>query len=155
VSDEAEDLPPPEPADETVFDGYRTLSEWRYQIRKFLAFSERAARTAGLPPQHHQVLLAVKGLPDGRTPTIRTLAERMLLKPNSMVELVDRLVAKGLAKRARDGRDVIVVLTPKAERILERLSRAHWRQLQTVGPAMIAALAAITDAVREREPPAQ
>jgi DNA-binding MarR family transcriptional regulator len=135
--------------EQVIFDGYRTLSEWRYQIRKFLAFSERAARAAGLPPQHHQVLLAIKGLPEGKSPTIRVLAERMLLKANSMVELVDRLAAKGLVKRARAGRDVIVVLTAKSERLLEQLSRAHWRQLQTVGPTLISALSAITAAARD------
>jgi DNA-binding MarR family transcriptional regulator len=136
-----------EPIGEVVFGGYRTLAEWRYQIRRFLAFSEQAARAAGLPPQHHQALLAIKGLPASLAPTIRVLAERMLLKPNSMVELVDRLAAKGLVKRAHPGRDVTVLLTAKAERILEKLSRAHWRQLQIVGPQLIAELSAITASV--------
>jgi DNA-binding MarR family transcriptional regulator len=74
----------------------RALSEFRYQIRKFLHFSERAARAHGLEPQQHQLLLAIKGF-DGKShgPTIGYLAERLQVRHHSAVELVDRTSATG------------------------------------------------------------
>src|SRR3954454_18233753 len=77
----------------------RTLSEFRFQIRRFLRFSEDAARAKGLEPQQHQTLLAIKGVPVGEDPTIALLAHRMQLAHHTMVELVDRVVDKGLAVR--------------------------------------------------------
>ncbi len=71
---------------------YYALAEIRYQIRRFLHFSEEAAREAGLVPQQHQLLLALKGLPAGRKATISELAERLQLRHHSTVELIDRLV---------------------------------------------------------------
>src|SRR3954451_7590270 len=100
---------------------YRRLSEFRYQMRRFLRFSEDAARLRGLEPQQHQSLLAIKGLPAGVQPTIVNLAERMQLAHHSMVELVDRITEKGLAVRTRsteDRRNTCVVLTPKGEKVL-------------------------------------
>jgi DNA-binding MarR family transcriptional regulator len=126
---------------------YRALAELRYQIRKFLAFSEGAARAVGLVPQHHQMLLAIKGLPRQLAPTVRVLAERLALRPNSTVELIDRLVEKGLLRRGQepeDGRRVRVNLTAKAERLLEQLSAMHTRQLEVVGPVLAEALAPFT-----------
>lgn len=133
----------PEQAEESAFVNYAALAEWRYRMRKFVAFSEEAARAAGLQPQHHQVLLAIKGLPPSLTPTIRVLAERLTVQPHSMVELLDRLEEKRLVRREQrpeDGREVRAVLTPKAERLLEQLSIMHSRQLQIMGPALIEAL---------------
>src|SRR5262245_38534659 len=75
---------------------YRALAEFRYLVRRFLAFSEAAARAAGLRPQQHQLLLAVKGLPAGMKPTIRVLAERLQLRHHSTVELADRMEEQGL-----------------------------------------------------------
>ncbi len=70
---------------------YQALAELRYQVRLFLHFSEEAARKAGLEPQQHQLMLAIKGLPKGMRPTIGTLAERMQIQHHSTVELVNRL----------------------------------------------------------------
>src|SRR5436190_22442147 len=75
---------------------YRALAEFRYQIRCFVSFSERAARSAGIEPQQHQLLLALKGLPGELTPSIGTLAERLCVTHHTTVGLVDRLVAAGL-----------------------------------------------------------
>lgn len=122
---------------------YRALAELRHQIRRFLAFSEREARAAGLEPQQHQLLLAVKGLPAGSRPTIGTLAERLVLRHHTVVGLVDRLVAARLAVRRRDaedGRTIHVCITPRGERLLRRLSLTHRAELRTAGPALAAAL---------------
>ena len=81
------------------------MAELRYQIRRFLRFSENAARQAGIEPQQHQLLLAVRGLPDALKPTIGVLAERMQLQHHSTVELIDRLVERGfLCPTALHGR---------------------------------------------------
>src|SRR4029453_19373862 len=74
---------------------FKAMAELRYQIRRFLRFSENAAREAGIEPQQHQLLLAVRGLPGGLKPTIGVLAERMQLQHHSTVELIDRLVDRG------------------------------------------------------------
>jgi DNA-binding MarR family transcriptional regulator len=124
---------------------YRSLADWRYRIRQFLAFTERAARDAGLEPQQYQLLLMVKGLPPTLSPTISVLAERMAVRHHSMVELVDRLVERGLVRRERgsvDRREVLVVLTPAAERVVRRISLKHHRQLKSAAPALIEALSA-------------
>src|SRR5258708_17635778 len=80
---------------------FRALAEFRYQIRIFLNGSEEAARAAGLEPQQYQLLLALRGLPLGRDASIRELAERMQLRQNSVVELVDRLERRALLRRGR------------------------------------------------------
>ena len=116
---------------------YRALAEFRYQIRRFLHFSETAARAAGLEPKQHQLLLTIKGLPPELRPTVRTLAERMQLRHHSAVELIDRLERAGLAARHRgdgDRREVLVQLLPKGERLLRALSLHHQNELQNRGP---------------------
>src|ERR671922_1230191 len=98
---------------ETIMDqpNFKAMAEFRYQIRRFLRFSENAARQAGIEPQQHQLLLAVKGLPDGVSPTIGVLAERMQLQHHSTGGLIDRLVERGFLVRLRatnDKRQVLV-----------------------------------------------
>ncbi len=118
---------------------YRSLAEFRYQIRRFLHFSEMAARTAGLEPKQHQLLLTIKGLPPDLRPTVRTLAERMQLKHHSAVELIDRLERSGLVARHRaeeDRREVLIELLPKGERLLRTLSLHHQNELQNSGPRL-------------------
>src|SRR5881409_2559150 len=84
---------------------YQALAEFRYQIRRFLRFSEQMARAAGIEPQQHQLLLAVKGLPEGRRAIIGELADRLQLQHHSVVELVDRLEERGFVQRNRDEGD--------------------------------------------------
>src|SRR5947209_3296649 len=84
---------------------YQSLAELRYQIRRFLYFSEQAARDAGLEPQQHQLMLALKGLPKGARPRIAELAERMQIQHHSAVELTNRLAANGYIRRSRKGQD--------------------------------------------------
>ena len=81
---------------------YQALADLRYQIRCFLHFSEGAARTAGLEPQQHQLLLALKGLPSGIRPRIAELAERMQLRHHSVVELTNRLAKGGYVRRVHE-----------------------------------------------------
>jgi DNA-binding MarR family transcriptional regulator len=134
---------------------YRALAELRHQIRRFLTFSEGAARAAGLEPQQHQLLLAVKGLPEGRRPNIGTLSERLGLRHHSVVELVDRLEGRGLAARRRsdaDGREILVAITRRGERLLRGLSLAHRAELRTAGAALAQALLALSGPAPRRRP---
>jgi len=122
---------------------YESLAELRYQIRRFLHFSEQAARKAGLEPQQHQLMLTLKGLPTGTRPRISELAERLQIQHHSAVELVNRLAAGGHVRRHRGGedrREVLLSLTPKGEKVLRQLSLHHKAELRMRGPALIAAL---------------
>lgn len=122
---------------------FKAMAELRYQIRKFIRFSENAARSAGIEPQQHQLLLAVRGLPDGAKPTIGVLAERMQLQHHSTVELIDRLADRGFLCRLRateDRRQVLVKLTHEGEEFLQRLSLHHLEELQSAGPTFVKVL---------------
>jgi DNA-binding MarR family transcriptional regulator len=119
---------------------FKAMAELRYQIRRFLRFSENAARQAGIEPQQHQLLLAVRGLPENLKPTIGVLAERMQLQHHSTVELIDRLVDRGLLCRLRatdDRRQVLVKLTRDGEEFLKTLSLHHLQELQSAGPKFV------------------
>jgi len=125
---------------------YRSLAEFRYQIRRFLSFSEQAARAGGMEPQQHQLLLAIKGLPPDRRPTIKALAERLCVQHHTVVALVDQVEARKLVRRkrhAKDRREILLVLTAQGERILRGLSVLHRDQLRIVGPTLVDALASI------------
>ncbi|HWP06617.1 MAG TPA: MarR family winged helix-turn-helix transcriptional regulator [Polyangiaceae bacterium] len=125
---------------------HRALAAFRYELRRFLAFSERAARSADIEPQQHQLLLAVRGLPADREPTIGAVAERLCLEHHTTVALVDKLEARGFVRRERasdDRRKVLVVLEPPGVEKLEALSRLHKAHLATAGEPMLEALRAI------------
>ena len=126
---------------------YQALAEFRYQIRRFLHFSEQAARAAGIEPQQHQLLLAIKGLPESLRPTIGTLADRMQLQHHSAVELIDRLEKAGMVDRTRseiDRREVLIELSAKGERLLRELSLYHQQELRDSGPALSQSLRRLT-----------
>ena len=125
---------------------YAALAEFRHQIRRFLHFSEQAARDAGVEPQQHQLLLAIKGLPDGREPTVGELAERLQLQHHSADELIDRAEKRGLVHRHRaevDRRRRYVTLTPEGETLLRGLALSHRAELRAAAPALRRALAAL------------
>ncbi len=125
---------------------YRALAEFRYQLRRFLRFSEQAARAAGLEPQQHQLLLAIKGLPEGKQATVGTLAERLQIEHHSMVELIDRLVERGFIQRSRDEEDqrrVLITLTPQGEEVLRKLSLSHRTELRSAGSALVQSLSTL------------
>jgi DNA-binding MarR family transcriptional regulator len=122
---------------------YTALAQFRYEIRRFLNLSEKMSQSTGLEPKQHQALLALKGLPPAAEASVSALAGRMLLRHNSAVELADRLESRGLLRRAvspTDARQVLLQLTPRGNRALEKVSRPHQMALQTTGPLLISAL---------------
>lgn len=122
---------------------YQSLAELRHQIRRFLHFSERAVRNAGLEPRQHQLLLALKGLPEGTRPRVAEVAGRLQIQHHSTVELVNRLAERGFVRRERGGidrREVLIFLTPRAHKILRDLSLQHKRELRLAGPTLVGAL---------------
>jgi DNA-binding MarR family transcriptional regulator len=122
---------------------YRRLAAFRYEIRRFLAFSERAAREAGMEPQQHQLLLVLRGLPREARPTVGTVAERLCVQHHTAVALADKLEQQGYIRRERsstDRREVLLRLTARGTSILSKLSARHQQQLEVVAPRMVASL---------------
>ena len=122
---------------------YQALAEFRYQIRKFLHFSEQAVQDAGLERGQYQLMLAVKGMPEGVRPRIRDLADRMQVQHHSAVELINRLERGGYVQRQRgldDRREVLLELTPKGEKVLAELALHHHEELRNAAPSLVAAL---------------
>lgn len=111
---------------------YHALAQFRFGLRRFLNFSEAAAAIEGLTPQQHQLLLSLKGSEGNECPSIKELAERLMLRHHSAVELVHRTEAKGLVSRLADPNDrrtVRIAVTPAGEDVLERLTRRHVEEL--------------------------
>lgn len=120
-------------------DDYRALAAFRYHIRKYLDFSNIAARSAGLEPKQYELLLAIRGLPEGALATVGILAEQLYLRHHSAVELVNRAEARGFVTRTRisTGRSyVLVELTPKGERTLNRAVALRLKELRRAGPVL-------------------
>src|SRR6202795_4696068 len=117
---------------------YQALAEFRYQIRRFLHFSEQALKRAGLERGQYQLMLAIKGMPGGVRPRVGELATRMQIRHHSAVELINRLESGGYVHRERaqdDRREVLLTLTPKGERILAELALHHHEALRSAGPS--------------------
>ena len=118
---------------------YQLLAEFRHVLARFLAFSATAATAAGLAPRQHQALLAIKGAPGGVPMTVGDLADRLVIRHHSAVELVDRMVSSGYLRRRTDPGDrrrAILVLTANAERTLAGLSAAHRDELRRIAPLL-------------------
>jgi len=133
VSKRASAARPVGPAD------YQRLAAFRHALRRFLAFSEAAARAAGITPQQHQALLAIKGAAGPEHATVGFLADQLLLQPHSAAELAERMVKSGLLLRresAADRRRVVLALTPAADRVLRDLSADHIRELRQSAPVI-------------------
>jgi len=125
---------------------YQSLASLRYQIRRFLRFSEQVARTRGLEPRQYQLMLAIKGLSNDHRPNIGVLAEQMQIQHHSAVELVNRLARGGYVRRQRsndDRREVLLALTTKGEKTLRELALHHRTELRTVGPALLSAIKSV------------
>lgn len=118
---------------------YAALAEFRYLIRRFVDFSERAAREVGLTPRHHQALLAIQGFAAGGPMSVGELAERLRIRHHSAVELANRLCENGLVSRSHDSEDqrrVLLSLTERAEEHLADLSLAHLDELSRIEPML-------------------
>jgi DNA-binding MarR family transcriptional regulator len=122
---------------------YTAMAEFRYQIRRFLRFSEDTARAGGLEPQQYQLMLAIKGIPPNMRPRIGEVAERLQIQHHSTVELVDRLARRGLIRRRRsesDRREVLLELSPRGDKLLQEMALRHWAEYREVAPDLVVAL---------------
>lgn len=118
---------------------YETLARFRHELRKFQAFSASAADRAGLTTQQHQALLAVKGFSNGAPISVGDLAQYLLIRHHTAVELVDRMTRLNVLSRrvdGADGRRVLVSLTREGERRLQKLSKIHQEELRAIGPTL-------------------
>lgn len=125
---------------------YRVLAAFRASLRKFLRVSEDLAHAVGLTPQQHQVLLAVRGY-SGGDPSVGQLAERLQIHHNSAVGLVTRLAKQGYVRRDAsklDLRRMHISVTPKGQRVLDKLTEAHRIELKQAGPDIALLLAELT-----------
>ena len=126
---------------------YARLAAFRHALRRFLRFSELAAAAVGLTSQHYQAMLVLRGCPEDRRITIADLAQQLLIKHNSAVELVDRLVREDLAVReasSADRRKVELRLTARGREVLAKLAALHRAELQRVGPVLTRLVAQIS-----------
>jgi DNA-binding MarR family transcriptional regulator len=133
----------------------RTLAEFRFELRRFLHFSESSAVEEGLHPQQHQLLLQVAGAPEDAVVTIAYAAERLGLRHNSVVELVNRSEGEGLLLRAADAEDqrrALLRVTRKGRRALERLSEDHAREIHELAPRLLRTLEQICAHERAQSP---
>ena len=131
---------------------YEKLAAFRFALRQFLHFSEEAALGAGLTPQKHQALLAIKGFPGRDHVTVGELAERLQVRHHSAVGLIDRLVADRLLLRSPGSTDRRVVhlrLSAQGEKVLARLSEAHQEQLRRMGPKILGLLESVARGTSE------
>jgi len=118
---------------------YEALARFRYQLRRFLSFSEAAANKAGLTPQQHQALLAIKGFSSAEPISVGELAQFLLIRHHTAVELMDRMTRLGLLKRVvdeDDSRRVLVKLTRRGQQKLRTLSKIHLEELQSASPTL-------------------
>jgi DNA-binding MarR family transcriptional regulator len=130
----------------------KSLAEFRYQMRKFLSFSEAAAERVGIAAQQYQLMQVIAAMPEEQYASISYLADRMILKHNSMVELVDRAERAGLVKREHDERDLrrsLVKMTPEGEAVLQKLVKEHLEELVPRCEPLIKALQDLQQIKRE------
>jgi DNA-binding MarR family transcriptional regulator len=111
----------------------RNLAQFRYALRKFLRFSEEAARRCKVTPQQHQLMLGIEGYTGRESASVTQLAEFLQERHHSVVGLVERAVENGLVRRTQDAVDrrvVNVTLTARGRKILLRLTRMHYEEAQ-------------------------
>jgi len=121
-----------------VTEDYARLAAFRQGVREFLRFSEEAAERAGLSAQQYQAMLILRAS-EGASTSINDLARQLIIKHNSAVGLVDRLVKEGLARRATSGGDrrkVELELTARGRQILAKLAETHRAELERFGPEL-------------------
>lgn len=127
----------------------QALAEFRFRVRSFLSFSETASERVGIQAQQYQLMQVIAALPQGQQASISYIAERMVLRHNSTVELVDRAEKAGLVERRNDPKDLrrsLVVLTEKGDELLHRLVTEHVAELSRTGAEIIRSLQGVTAA---------
>ena len=115
---------------------YEQLALFRYSIRKFIRFSEEAARAKGLTPQYHQLMLAIMGFPDRDYATPKELAERLQITRHACLELINRCEELKLVERfpnLEDKRSIFIQLTALGFGLLEELSEIHMDEITRAG----------------------
>ena len=115
-------------------DEFEALAQFRYDLRRFLRFSEQVTHEHGVTPLHYLLLLQIKGFPGRDWATITELAERLQAKHHGVVSLVTRCESAGLVRRStstEDRRRVEVRLTAKGSRLVERLANLHRLELMS------------------------
>lgn len=135
---------------ELTREDYESLARFRHAIRQYLVFAEQGAKAVGLTSQQHQALLAIKAQSYASPITVGELARRLMLRPHSTAELVNRLAAANLITRdsaPHDRRMVHLSLAPEGEVVLARLSERNLRELKTVTPLFEDLLHHLTDLV--------
>lgn len=133
---------------------YEQLAQFRHSIRQLAHQTELAVRALGITPQQYQVLLAIKGMPGRQWASISEIAERLQIRHNAVIGLVNRAEARGLMRRGQDGdqhdrRVVQVHLTPSGERLLTELATTL-RQERLHVRAALESLDAVEHANRAR-----
>jgi DNA-binding MarR family transcriptional regulator len=112
---------------------FADLLEFRTLLHRFLRWREQEARAAGLTPVQHHLIVTIKGHPSELPPTISEIAESLVLRHHSTVELIDRAESAGLVERwpdPEDGRIVRIRLTRLGERRLKALSLVHRTEIR-------------------------
>ena len=118
---------------------YRALATFRYELRRFIRYSERLVRRHGLTPLQYQLLLQIKGYPRRDAVTMGEMAERLQAKQHGVSALARRCEKLGLVKRYKrrargeDRRSVYLTLSAKGERLLEPLVQLHLDELNSSG----------------------
>lgn len=125
----------------------RELAEFRFQLRQFLSFSEISSERHGIQAQQYQLLQVIAAAPSGQPASVSYLADRMVLRHNSTVELVDRAERAGLVRRHTDERDLrrsIIRLTPTGEQVLRMLVAEHVQEIERLGERIVQSLRAVS-----------
>lgn len=133
-------------AAELTDNDYAALAEFRFALRQFQVFSEAKAAESGLTPQQHQALLAIRGV-DLHDATVGYVAERLIVKPHTASELIDRLETLGLVRREptqSDRRRALLRLTPSADATLSSLSSVHREEIRRLQPLLVEHLQRLT-----------
>jgi DNA-binding MarR family transcriptional regulator len=122
------------------------LAEFRFRLRRFLGFSEMAAEAVGISAQHYQLLQVIAATPAGKPASISYVAERMIVRHNSAVELVDRAERSGLVRRVADVTDhrrMLVEITDRGSELLALLVAQHLSEIAVQGPELLRAIEAL------------
>lgn len=124
----------------------KELAEFRFQLRQFLAFSEISSERHGIQAQQYQLLQVIAAAPPAQPASVSYLADRMVLRHNSTVELVDRAERAGLVRRHTDERDLrrsLIKITPAGEQLLRAMVAEHIQELERLSDRIISSLRAV------------